>query len=321
MGDVTWRAAQASDAAGLAALFQTIARTAPIGLETDTAEVASRLSGPRLDLEHDTLVGIDSTGALLAYAETADMGVGQGQFRIRVTSVTHPDLGDEAVHRAHDWLTNRARALHRERHPDLPGVLGARCAATDRARLSLLIASGFEVVGGYQDLVRPVDQPFPATSALNGIVVVPYHPRHDEATRVAHNDAYADSPSALLPDAEAWPEHAVGLPNFLPDASFLALAATADGQDIVGFLFSLDHLDITGDREAALHCLGTRKPWRRHGVATTLISRAFTAYRQIGFALARLQVDSGNTGAVNLYTGLGFTDSGRGYARLNAPIR
>jgi GNAT superfamily N-acetyltransferase len=117
---------------------------------------------------------------------------------------------------------------------------------------------------------------------------VPYHGRYDEATRVAHNDAYADSPSALQPDAQAWPQHAVGLPNFLPDSSFLALADTADGQDIAAFLFSLEHRDITGTTEGTLHCLGTRKPWRRHGLATTLISRALTSYRRTGYAQTRL---------------------------------
>jgi mycothiol synthase len=309
-----------SDVAGLAELFQVIAQAAPVGLETEPAEIASRLSRPGLDLERDTLVGVDPTGAVLAYAETADMGVGQGRFRIRLTNAVHPGLGDEAVRRTHHWLTERAANLHRERRPDLPGVLGARCAATDHTRLALLTGSGFEVAGWHQDLIRPVDPPPPPAPALPGITVTPYHPRYDEAARTAHNDAYADSPSALLPDAEAWPRHAVGLPNFLPDGSFLALAGTADGYDIVAFLFSLGQHDLTGVREAALHCLGTRQPWRRHGVATTLISRAFTAYRQAGYAQARLHVDSGNAAAVRLYTGLGFTDSGRGYAMLHAPI-
>src|SRR5438874_13824094 len=104
MSDVTWRAARASDAAGLAELFQAIARTAPTGLETEPAEVASRLSRPGLNHERDTLVGVNTTGAVLAYAETADMGAGQGQFRIRLTNAIHPDLGDDALHRTHDWL-------------------------------------------------------------------------------------------------------------------------------------------------------------------------------------------------------------------------
>ena len=321
MSDVSWRAARTSDAARLAELFQVIARTAPTGLETEPAEVALRLSKPGLDLELDTLVGVDAAGAVLAYAEAADMGVGQGQFRVRLTNAAHPDLGDDGLHRTHEWLLERARHLHQERRPDLPGVLGARCAATDHARLALLTESGFDVAGWHQDLIRPVDQPLPPAPTPPAITVVSYHSRYDEATRVAHNDAYADSPSALLPDPQAWPQHAVGLPNFLPEASFLALADTAAGPDIAAFLFSLEHRDTAGIGEGSLHCLGTRKPWRRHGLATTVISRALTAYRHTGYAQARLAVNSTNTDALSLYTQLGFTDSGRGYSMLHAPIR
>lgn len=118
MSDLTWRAARASDAAGLAGLFQEIARTAPIGLETELADLASRLSRPGLDLDRDTLVG------------------------------------------------------------------------------------------------------------------------------------------------------------------------PTDGQEVAAFLFSLEHHDTSGNVEGSLHCLGTREPWRRRGVATT-----------------------------------GFTDSGRGYTMLQAPVR
>jgi mycothiol synthase len=318
---VTWRAARTSDTAGLADLFRAIANRSPIGLETEPAEIASRLSRPSLDLERDTLVGVDASGAVVAYAEAADMGVGQGQLRIRLTNAIHPDLGESTLHRTHDWLIKRARQLRDERRPDLPGVLGARCATADHTRLSLLTESGFEVVGWHQDLVRPVSEPLPPAPTERDVAVTPYHPAYDEAARVAHNDAYADNPSALLPDAQAWPQHAVGLPNFLPHASFLALADAAEGQEIAGFLFSLEQRDSVGAREAVLHCLGTRKQWRRRGVATTMIGHAFASYQRSGLARARLEVNSGNTAAVSLYTALGFTDSGRGYAMLHAPIR
>ena len=57
------------------------------------------------------------------------------------------------------------------------------------------------------------------------------------------------------------------------------------------------------------------------GVSTTLIGHAIAAYRQAGFTRARLHVNSGNAGAVRLHAALGFTDSGRGHAMLQAPLR
>jgi hypothetical protein len=105
MSELTWRAADLADAAGLAGLFEVIEGTAPIGLETEAGEVRERLSSPRLDRRTDTLIGVDAAAAPRAYAEAADMGVGAGQFRVRLTWALHPGLGSDSV----------GSALHRAR--------------------------------------------------------------------------------------------------------------------------------------------------------------------------------------------------------------
>jgi ribosomal protein S18 acetylase RimI-like enzyme len=88
----------------------------------------------------------------------------------------------------------------------------------------------------------------------------------------------------------------------------------------VAFLLSLEHHGQSGDRAGTLLSLGTRSRWRGHGLDTTLISHALTAYQQAGFTTARLEVCSHNTSAMNLYTKLGFTASDRGYAILMGHI-
>jgi mycothiol synthase len=170
------------------------------------------------------------------------------------------------------------------------------------------------------------------------VLIIPYDARYCEGARLAQNDAFVDEPHGRLLDAQDWPKYAVGLATFLPDASFLALAGPAESQDqqVVAFLLSLEHgrlehgrlehgrqtgnQDQMGGRGATLLSLGTRRGWRGQGLATTLIGHAVTAYRQAGFSTARLQVCSHNTSAVGLYTGLGFTNSDRGYAVLQGPI-
>ena len=316
MDELNWRAASDPDATGLAVLFGEIARAAPVGLETSRDEVEARLSLPRLALGRDTLVGTDAAGRVLAYAEAADMGVGQGRFRVRLTSAVHPDLPGRHAQRMHDWLLTRASQLRRERHPDLPGVAGARCAATDRTRLAMLTDAGFKIAQWELDLMRKLEQPGPAAVVPDGIDITPYDADRDEAVRVAHNQAYAEHPNALLPDAESWPQHAVGLANFLPEVSLIATA----GEQVAGFLFSLERRDPAGGREGVLHCLGTTAPWRRRGLASAMIGQALDRCRERGYGVARLQVSSTNTAATRLYDRLGFTDSGRGYAILHGPL-
>lgn len=317
MDELTWRPAGTADAPDIADIFAAVAAATPIGLDATIADVETRLDQPRLDLEHDTRIAVDAAGRPVAYAEAADMGVGQGSFRVRLTSAVRPGgpAGTDAA--AYRWLLARAAEQRAERHPELPGAVAARCAVTDTDRMALLTDQGFTVGYWEHDLVRPLEEPV-AGHPPDGVHVLPYDRRLDEAARLAHNDAYADHPNALLPERQDWPRHAVGLPAFLPDASFLAI--TAPGDEIVGLLFSLAVRGSDGSAEAQLDCLATRQQWRRRGLGTSLISYALDAYRRAGFRRARLQVSSANPGALRLYTALGFVDSGRGYAMLHGRL-
>jgi ribosomal protein S18 acetylase RimI-like enzyme len=107
--------------------------------------------------------------------------------------------------------------------------------------------------------------------------------------------------------------------DFRPGASPLALAGTGPGEQVAAFLLSLGHGTV-GAPAGIVHILGTRPQWRRRGLAAILISHALAAYQKAGLTTARVQVCSSNTRAVALYTGLGFSASGPGYALLFAPI-
>lgn len=164
---------------GLAGLFELIGRTAPIGLETSAGEVRERLSAPRLELGTDTLIGVDADGAVRGYAEAADMGVGNGQFRIRLTCALPPGSdGGTAL----DWLTGRAQSMRRERHPDLPGVCSVRCAGADQARIDALTAAGFVVDHWHLEMRRAVTPAVSGSAAPDGVVVMRYEPRYSEPT-------------------------------------------------------------------------------------------------------------------------------------------
>ena len=325
VSELSWRAARLTDAGDLTGLFTAIEMAAPIGLETEPGEVLARLSMPRLDLRADTLIGADAAGGLVAYADAADMDVGAGQFRIRLTCAVHPGAGGGVLEAVLNWLTGRARQMRRERHPDLPGVASVRCAAADHARRAALTAAGFRTDHWHHEMTRDTAGPLPAQAAADGVVVVPYDARYSEAARLAQNEAFATEPHGRLLDARDWPRYAVGLATFLPAASFLALdgatgPAAGQGQQVAAFLLSLEHHGHSGDRSGTLLSLGTRTRWRGHGLATALISRALTAYQQAGLTTARLEVCSHNDSAVSLYTKLGFANSDRGYAIVMGPI-
>jgi len=117
LSEISWRAAGLADAGDLARLFTAIELAAPIGLETEPGEILARLSMPRLELRADTLIGADAVRGVVAYAGAADMGVGAGQFRIRLTCAVHPDAGDDVLGAVLGWLTRRARQMCSETPP------------------------------------------------------------------------------------------------------------------------------------------------------------------------------------------------------------
>ncbi|MFI6066883.1 GNAT family N-acetyltransferase [Micromonospora sp. NPDC051227] len=117
-------------------------------------------------------------------------------------------------------------------------------------------------------------------------------------------------------DQTSWPQHATGHPRFLPDLSCLVLAE-ADRSDnpVAAFLFALAD-GSTDTPTAVLHCLGTRAPWRRSGLATAMISRVLRRARSAGVRQLRLKVTDSNHPALALYRKLGFVESGQGFAVL-----
>ncbi|MCX5115590.1 GNAT family N-acetyltransferase [Micromonospora sp. NBC_00362] len=310
-----WSRATPAEAAALAALFQRAEGVAPIGLEQRAEDVRNRLATLGPDSAGRTRVGRDDTGGVAAYGEVADMGTADDVLRIRLTTVFHPDLADDVRAELHHWLIDQAKQLRDDRG-SAQAVLGIRCAENDRAGRERLIHGGFALVRHERDLVLAVPDEPPAPALPPGLVLTPVDERYDELARLAHNEAYADSPAAVRPDQRTWPQHATGHPRFLPDLSCLALAE-ADRSDnpVAAFLFALAD-GSTDTPTAILHCLGTRAPWRRSGLATAMISRVLHRASSAGVRQLRLKVTDSNQPALTLYRKLGFAESGQGFAVL-----
>ncbi|MFG2047032.1 GNAT family N-acetyltransferase [Micromonospora sp. NPDC048935] len=316
MKALTWIPATPADAVPLAALFRQAEAITPVGLDQRAENVRTRLAGLGPDLTRHTRVGLDGEGTVAAYAEVANMGVADGVLRIRLTAVAHPELGGDVRAELHRWLVDRAEQLRRAGGTAQAAMLGTRCAENDPAGCRLLTENGFTLVRHERDLVLAVPELPPAVGLPASLALEPVDERHQELARLAHNETYAQSPSALRPDQRTWPQHAIAHPQFLPDLSCLLLAQGGrDENPVAAFLFALAD-DDADEPTAILHCLGTRPSWRRRGLATAMILRALHRARSSGFRRLRLQVSDTNKPALALYQRIGFTESGRGYAVL-----
>ncbi len=92
---------------------------------------------------------------------------------------------------------------------------------------------------------------------------------------------------------EEWVGNEVEVPSFDPGLWLLA----TEGDEAVGALTGV----VWGDR-GWVGELGVLAPWRRRGIASALLRRAFATFASRGLPRVMLNVDSENsTGAVRLY--------------------
>jgi ribosomal protein S18 acetylase RimI-like enzyme len=97
---------------------------------------------------------------------------------------------------------------------------------------------------------------------------------------------------------EEWATSVLGRDDFDPTLWWLAF----DGDEPAGLLLAsrMDHMGWVAD-------LGVRKPYRKRGIAATLLRRAFAEFQRRGMKAAGLGVDAQNeTGAVRLYESVGM---------------
>ncbi|MER6186575.1 GNAT family N-acetyltransferase [Streptomyces sp. NPDC001652] len=295
------------NAPALAELFAAVEAADGTDEHYDAEDLAEELGDPRLELSQDS-VGVWSRGELIGYAKATGLPDATDVHQVHVEGAVRPDargrgVGADLVR----WQVARAAQLHRERFPDLPGEAHIPIHAPNTAKRDLYQRAGFEARRWFFDMRRPLDvDEIPVTAPAGGLRVVPFTAAYDEATRVAHNEAFRDHWGHTPSSADRWRHATTGARSFRPDMSFLAL----DGDEVVGYLISHEYdadTAMTGIRECWIARLGTRPPWRGSGVATALLTTCLRAGQERGFHRAGLNVDSANaTGALSLYERCGF---------------
>src|SRR5690606_18977424 len=123
-----------------------------------------------------------------------------------------------------------------------------------------------------------------------------------QALDEAFRDHWGNEPIS----AEDWELFFVGSSNFRPDLTPVAL----DGDEVAAVSFNtVDPEENARQAQSTgwIRTLGTRRPWRKRGLASALLVWSMRAFREAGLDTATLGVDAENpTGALGLYEGLGF---------------
>lgn len=306
---VVWRPATIDDAARIADLHAAWAEAGGLTWRVSEEEIVHEMTSPAADPNRNVRVAERADGllaaAVIVYHWVADGFKHRGY--LDVTSLPdHADLELEAVR----WGESRCREIFAAAADDMPRVIRVNADVRNASRMARLESLGFGVVRHFVDMVRPLDRPIADAALPPGVAIEPWSPGAVRGSWEAHCEAFADHWGSMPPTWEGW-QHRFEASTFRPD---LSVVAVADG-DIVSYalngVYPHDWAS-RGRREGWIETIGTRRAWRRRGLASALITESMRRFAAAGLDHAALDVDSDNhSGAFGLYTRLGFTEIDR----------
>jgi mycothiol synthase len=306
---LTWRALRPEDAPALARARAAVEAADETGEHFSEQDVRDELEDEGTDLARDTLGAVGPDGEFVAYARVSGSPAVADVDRVHVSGAVRPAArGQGCGRRLLAWAEGRASALHRERHPRVPGTVCVVVHDRNASHDALVRGAGYEAIRRENLMIRSLDDPLPTVPPTPpGLTVTRYVVERDAAVRAAHRVAFSAHWGSTAPDDERWSRWFTGSRAFQPDVSWLVL----DGDELAAFLLSYfweADAAATGVREAFVGQLGVRPEWRRRGLGGLLLATALRSHRAAGYERSALGVDTGNaTGALALYERAGFT--------------
>jgi mycothiol synthase len=307
-----YRPARLQDMPGVHSLLAAIAAVYPSSATPTLADVIKDFADPWCNPESDSRVALTPDGAVVAFVRIWINPAQVGETRVYLDDDIHP------LHRHPglegpllDWLETRGAQRLREvaaGHPEHdPLVMQMMCWATEHDRSAGYERRGFRPVRYSYRMRRDLCRPLPERPLPAGLTMRKHAPELDAGMLATRNESLSDGWHFDPVSPSDWQQFFVQRSEFRADLSFPVLA----GNEVVAY--SMNRYDPiaaerTGLKVGWLGSLGTRRAWRKRGLASALPVASMRAFQAAGLEYAGLGVDAQNpTGALALYEGMGFT--------------
>jgi len=280
---------------------------ATAGVRKMTMENARTLcTTPGFDLERSTRVVLTPAGRIVGLALVVDLGT--PPVHPEVAGAVHPDFEGRGVGAALlQWAEERAREAIARVPEGLRVSMYASSTVAHEPTRRLFEKMGLQAVRHSWLMAIDLDGPPPEPEWPEGIVIRTYQDHPDlGAVYRAVSDAFKDHWGYVQqPEEEGlrrWQHRIESDSEFDPSLWFLAM----DGDEIAGMSLCPPH--APHDHEMGfVNTLGVRRPWRRKGLALTLLYLSFGEFYRRGKKKVGLGVDAGSlTGATRLYEKAGM---------------
>jgi ribosomal protein S18 acetylase RimI-like enzyme len=297
--------AGAADVPAIVDLCNAIEAIDQVGNGTSVAELQLDLENPMIDPAHDLALWEDDGGKLVGlgalWMHPANELI-EAHFWMHV----HPEArGMELDRDVADWGTARLREIATARK--LPARLRLSTRDDNAYKISAFARNGFQLDRFFFDMARPLDQPIDAAPLPEGFTIRPLDGENELAAWIeTFNLSFIDH----------WNHHDMTLerrlhwmkaPDYRPELDLVVVAP-----DDTLAAFSYCTIDVAnnqrmGVRDGWVSDLGTRRGYRKRGLARALLAESLCAFKQAGMDTAKLGVDAQNpNGALQLYESVGF---------------
>jgi mycothiol synthase len=279
-----------------------------------TADFQSRLglasTEPGLDAQDDMWVAIAPGTGVVAYAD--GWLVGEGAERVyRTDCWVQPGFRGRGIGRAlltRQWARAKyiAAVLSRRSGAETTIRLRARAMDTQAGALALFAASSLLPARVFLQMRRELAARLPVAEAPPNVVIRRWSERRgDQAIWAAMNKAFAEHWGHQDQTYEEFSRH-IDNGRIQPENSLIAWSGEAVAGGCLNELGPAAE-ERLGPGLGWVHIVFVLKPWRGQGLGRALLRAALLRARELGHTSVSLNVDAENaTGAVGLYTGLGF---------------
>ena len=235
-----------------------------------------------------------TVAAVLMVAPPPDGGTQADTF-----AGVHPDFVGRGIGRdLLTWAFERHAELHAQLAPQVDWTVDVGSSIRDTRALWLFERFGMSPVRYFFEMVTDLAN-VPSVELPEGFRVVAYSDDMARALYEADEEAFRDHWGHEDHPYDWWHALTVGSELFRPEHSRIAY----DGDEIAALVLAYDN-------GAGHHYIGqvaTRRPWRKRGLASALISASVAAAAADGKTVTSLGVDSENpNGALGVYERLGF---------------
>jgi ribosomal protein S18 acetylase RimI-like enzyme len=311
LSSYTWRPAERGDLAGIHALLGATHAASGNSRVPSLADLEREFDDPWSPPAANSRLALAPDGTVAAlgrlYANPNPEEISRAWMDVEL----HPTYRDQALEDSlMGWLAARGSARLAEIAADTgfrgPRMLRTGCDEQASADRALLERHGFQPARYFYRMRRDLSQPIPDRPLPAGLSLSDYQPALAERLRQALNEAFADHWQPEYVTVDDWQMFFVQHSTFRPDLTRVVL----DGDEVAAF--SLSRLDEAenarqGYTTGWVWSLGTRRAWRKRGLASCLLVEAMRAFQAQGLQFATLGVDAENlTGALGLYEKLGF---------------